>query len=130
MSTLSVDGDVQPVTHPSFRLPNTLKLLHVLASTANAGGALINVYGLFTDGSIEQAEWQLIATLPLARADAISSVASFNGNQVFAGTAQGRVFPTAPFQKPFELAVSPVDNGQYTAREGCAVTGHQCDLNG
>jgi hypothetical protein len=110
-SALSVFGDVQPVTKPSFTLPDTQKLLFAVASTANAGGQLINAYGLFTDGTIGNAEWQLIATLPLQSGDSISSIASLNGHQVFAGTRQGRVFSFAPFQRPFELVVSPADKG-------------------
>jgi hypothetical protein len=105
-SALTVSGDVQPVTVPHFALPDTQKLLFAVASTANA-----LVYGLFTDGSISNSEWRLIATLPLQPSDAISSIASLRGDQVFAGTQQGRVFSFAPFQIPFELAVSPADKG-------------------
>jgi hypothetical protein len=110
-SALSVFGDVQAVTVPHFALPDTQKLLFAVAATVNAGGQLRNVYGLFTDGSLGNAEWQLIATLPLQNGDAISTVASLRGDQVFAGTQQGRVFSLAPFQTPFELVVSPADKG-------------------
>jgi hypothetical protein len=110
-TALSVFGDLQPVTNPSFKLPGTGKLLFAIAATQNAGGQQRNIYGLFTDGSIAQAEWQLIATLNLNPGDAISSIASLTGHQVFAGTLQGRIFSVAPFQDPFELVVSPADKG-------------------
>jgi hypothetical protein len=110
-TVLSVKGDVQPVTTPHFKLRDTGKLMFAVASTANAGGQLINVYGLFTDGTVGNAEWQLIATLPLQSGDSITSIASLRGDQVFAGTQQSRIFSFAPFQTPFELVVSPADKG-------------------
>ena len=110
-NALTVLGDAQAVTTPSFALPDSQKLMFAVAATANAFGQLINVYGLFTNGSIDNAEWQLIATLSLQPSDAITSVASLTGHQVFAGTKQGRIFSFAPFQTPFELVVSPSDKG-------------------
>ena len=99
------------MTDPSFALPGTGKLLFAVAATQNAANELRNVYGLFMGGDIASAEWQLIATLPLQGGDAISSVASLTGHQVFAGTRQGRIFSLVPFQDPFELTVSPADKG-------------------
>ena len=111
-TALSIFGDVQPVTNPSFALPNSQNLLFAVAATQDSSGQLKEVYGLFTDGSIGKAIWQPIATLPLQPGDAISSLASLNGHQVFAGTEQGRIFSFAPFQIPFELVVSPADKGR------------------
>jgi hypothetical protein len=112
-TALTVHGDVQPVTNPHFKLKlqDTEKLMFAVAATANASGQLIEAYGLFTDGSIGKAEWQLIATLPLQSDDSITSIVSLRGDQVFAGTQKGRIFAFAPKQPAFELVVSPTDKG-------------------
>jgi hypothetical protein len=113
---LSVTGDVKPVEVPHFRSPETQKLMLAVATTQNLAGELRDVYGLFSNGDIFSAEWTLIATLEIdhgntATDDAITSISSLRGDQVFVGTRKGRIFSFAPFQIPFELTVTPVDKG-------------------
>jgi Repeat of unknown function (DUF346) len=108
---LTVTGEVAAVEIPRFKNPDTQKLMYAVAATQNVIGQLKTLYGLFSDGTIAGSEWELIATLPLNRDDAIVSVASLRGDQVFVGTKNSRVFSLAPFQEPFELAVTPTDKG-------------------
>ena len=69
------------------------------------------VMRFLSNGLLLDVSRDLIAALDIASDDAIVSVASLRGDQVFAGTRKGRIFSLAPFQTPFELAVTPTDRG-------------------
>ena len=104
-------GDIAAVEVPHYRHQETDQLMYAVTATENVIGQRKNLYGLFSDGNISSAQWDLIATLQIDDDDAILCVASLRGDQVFAGTRKGRIFSLAPFQTPFELTVTPSDRG-------------------
>jgi hypothetical protein len=110
--SLFISGDVAAVEKPHFRETETDKLMYAVAATENAIGERKNIYGLFSDGTVASSVWDLIATLPIASDDKITSVASLNGDGVIVGTQNGRIFSLVPFQEPIEFSVQTSKPGR------------------
>lgn len=76
----------EAVMRPAHRNPAG-DLLVAIAALGNAN----TVFGLYSNnGVVPPFQWQSIGAIPAA--ETISGLASFNGDQIFIGTAQGKIY--------------------------------------
>jgi hypothetical protein len=95
-------GIVEPVAVPTFRSGGG-QLMYAMACVFGSG----DVYGLFANNDGGNMHWDYVGTVPIsAQNGAVWALASLHGENIFAGTQDGRIFSLSPRSKqPFELAV-------------------------
>ena len=95
---------IEAVSLPLFRNPASGQLMYAMACPFESS----DVYGLFSNEDGGNMHWDYIGTLPISPQNGqVWALASLHGDNVFAGTQDGRIFALSPRSKqPFEFGVS------------------------
>lgn len=94
---------IEAVSLPLFRSTNSGQLMYAMACAFGSS----DVYGLFSNEDGGSMHWDYIGTIPTSMDNGqVWALASLHGDNVFAGTQDGRIFALSPRSKqPFELGV-------------------------
>jgi len=125
---IPIDGTETGVVGPIANIRNPLFINAKGERMLAVAGQFNQVYGLYWSSrgkgtSTGGLYWSLLATLPLTMdsqgqlLDGVSATGSFDGNQVFAGTATGRIFR---LQSPGWTATDMTSQGTFSQLNGFA----------
>lgn len=81
---------VESVRAPQFRHAGSAELMLAVA------GLDQDVYGLFANTVAGTMHWEYLATVPLGDSSAIWAIGSGDGNTIFSGSQDGRIFASDP----------------------------------